>query len=140
MINPILRHTLATIQYRFDKSVSLISDNFGEFEIGSGCRTPKALVNHMFAVLNRMGDFIETEQIEGDTPDQLSFEEEVERFQKEISIVGNVLAQRELGLPYSQKLIQGPLSDILTHIGQISMMSRLSGNPIPGEDFSSASL
>ena len=41
---------------------------------------------------------------------------------------------------YSKRLLQGPLSDILTHIGQISMLSTLNDNPIEWEDFSSSPL
>ena len=41
-------------------------------------------------------------------------------------------------MKYSKILLQGPLSDILTHIGQISMLSRLNNNPIEWEDFSSS--
>lgn len=140
MTNPILRHTLTTIQYRFDKSVSLVSADFGEFEIGSGCRTPKSLINHMYAVLHGMAVFLNTEQRVVDSPTILGFEEEVLRFKKEIDMADKALSVRVLDVLYSQKLIQGPLSDILTHIGQLSMLSRLSGNPIPGEDFSAATL
>lgn len=41
---------------------------------------------------------------------------------------------------YSKRLLQGPLSDISAHIGQISMLSRLNNNPIEWEDFFSAEI
>jgi hypothetical protein len=46
----------------------------------------------------------------------------------------------ELTVNYSKRLLQGPFSDILTHIGQVSMLQRLNGKPIDGEDFSAASI
>lgn len=34
-----------------------------------------------------------------------------------------------------EKLIQGPLSDAMTHVGQLSMIRRMAGYSIPGENF-----
>jgi hypothetical protein len=34
-----------------------------------------------------------------------------------------------------EKLLQGPFSDAMTHAGQLAMLRRLSGNPVPPEDF-----
>ncbi len=41
----------------------------------------------------------------------------------------------ELLINYSKRLLQGPFSYILTHIGQISMMQRLNDRPINDENF-----
>ncbi|WP_156113400.1 hypothetical protein [Wocania ichthyoenteri] len=65
---------------------------------------------------------------------------EVDRLNAELKSLDKVLLENELSMNYSKKLLQGPLSDFLTHIGQISMMSRLNGNPIEREDFSSAEI
>ncbi len=34
-----------------------------------------------------------------------------------------------------EQLLQGPLSDAMTHIGQISYLRRLYGSPVPSENF-----
>jgi hypothetical protein len=34
-----------------------------------------------------------------------------------------------------EQLLQGPLSDAMTHVGQISFLRRLHGSPVPSEDF-----
>jgi hypothetical protein len=34
-----------------------------------------------------------------------------------------------------ERLLQGPVTDALTHAGQLAMMRRLSGSPIRGENF-----
>ena len=65
---------------------------------------------------------------------------EIERFNLELKKIDKTLSGMELGIDYSKKLLQGPLSDILTHIGQISMLQRLNNKPIKGEDFSAASI
>jgi len=32
-----------------------------------------------------------------------------------------------------ETLFQGPISDVLTHIGQLAMLRRLAGSPVKGE-------
>jgi len=34
-----------------------------------------------------------------------------------------------------EQLLQGPLSDAMTHAGQLAMLRRLAGSPIPPENF-----
>jgi len=71
---------------------------------------------------------------------QLDLKAEIQRFDLELKALDNLLTEKEIDINFSKKLLQGPLSDILTHIGQISMLSRIYGNPIEGEDFSSAKI
>ena len=140
MKNEYLRHTLSTISYRFLKAVRNRENDFGNFSAGVGSRTPVEIINHMYHVLNGTRIFIEEEKYNKDQPEKLSLTLEIDRFNKELKFLDNVLVDKELGINYSKRLIQGPLSDLLTHVGQISMLSRLAGNPIAGEDFSSASI
>ncbi len=51
-----------------------------------------------------------------------------------------ILSEKDIDINYSKKLVQGPLSDVLSHIGQISLLRGLSGNKLSGEDFSSAEI
>jgi hypothetical protein len=39
-----------------------------------------------------------------------------------------------------ERLLQGPLADALTHAGQLAMLRRLAGSPVPPEDFSVADI
>ena len=34
-----------------------------------------------------------------------------------------------------ERLLQGPLSDAMTHVGQLALLRRVAGDPIPGENF-----
>jgi len=140
MKNEFLRHTLSTIAYRFQKSTGSVDIEFGDFSAGSGSRTPNEILNHMYHVLNNTRIFIVEEKYNNEQPERLKLKFEIDRFNKELKNLDDVLAGKELGINYSKRLIQGPFSDLLTHIGQISMLSRLYGNPIIGEDFSSASI
>ena len=138
MKNEYLRHTLSTIAYRFQKAVKNAEMSFGDFTIGKGSRTPNEIINHMYQVLNATRNYILEEKLPKEIPEKLNLKLEIERFNVELKNLDNVLSEKELEMNYSKKLLQGPFSDILTHIGQISMLSRLNGNPIKGEDFSSA--
>jgi hypothetical protein len=37
-----------------------------------------------------------------------------------------------------EQLLQGPLSDAMTHAGQLAMLRRLHGSPVPPENFARA--
>jgi len=39
-----------------------------------------------------------------------------------------------------EQLLQDPLSDAMTHVGQFAMLRHLAGDPIPGENFSQADI
>lgn len=140
MENELLRHLLATISYRFEKVVKHIGADFGDFSVGLGVRTPEEIFNHMYQVLHATGVFIQEERFIKVRPEQLPLMEEVDRFRLAITKVDAILANKPLEEAYAKRLIQGPLSDILTHVGQLSMLSRLHGKPIAGEDFSSAAV
>ena len=140
MKNEYLKHTLATIQYRFQKSVKYRNSDFGDFTLGKQSRTPKEIINHMYSVLNSSTILILEERLEKVTPTKLDLEFEIERFISEIKKMNIALSKNELDINFSKKLLQGPFSDILTHIGQISFLTRLNNNPIEGEDYSSSKL
>jgi hypothetical protein len=138
MKNEYLRHTLATIDYRFQKSIKYRNADFGDYALGKKSRTPKEIINHMYFVLSSTTIYIIEERVQQEMPDKLDLELEIARFNSEIKNLDKVLSENELDMNYSKRLLQGPLSDILTHIGQISMLSRLNNNPIEWEDFSSS--
>jgi len=138
MKNEFLRHSVATIDYRFAKVIEGQEAHFGEFSAGEGCRTTNQIINHMFEVLHATRVFIEEERFIKDKAAELGFSEECTRFQEELKQLDVSLSNNELPINFGKRLIQGPISDIFTHIGQISMMSRLNGKAIEGEDFSSA--
>jgi hypothetical protein len=140
MKNEYLRHTLATIDYRFQKSIKLRTPSFGDYTLGKGSRTPKEIINHMYAVLSSTSLFIEQERMHKEDPEMLPLEQEIERFNSEVKKLDMVLSKDELDINYSKKLLQGPLSDVLTHIGQIAMLSRLNGTPIKRENFSTSTI
>lgn len=138
MNNEYLRHTLATIAYRFQKSVRDADNDFGNFQVGHQTRTPGEIVHHMTEVMWFM-KLVLLEQHEGDNSlPPLTFQPSVERFHDTLAECEFLLKKEELKTNYSKKLLQGPLSDVLTHIGQISLLSGIAGRKIKGENFAAA--
>ncbi len=136
MNNELLRHIISTIKYRFEKSINGSHQPFGDVSLGKDSRSPKEIVGHMYDVIYSTRVFIEQEALPQEEIEQLSFDNEIERFNAELSKVDQLLGKEDLDINYSKKLVQGPFSDILTHIGQIAMLQRFADNPIDGEDFS----
>jgi len=62
------------------------------------------------------------------------------RFHNALAALDGYLAPDQLlGAPI-EKLLQGPIADALTHIGQIAMIRRLAGVPIKGENYFAAEI
>ncbi|MEL6971224.1 MAG: hypothetical protein AAFZ63_27905 [Bacteroidota bacterium] len=140
MNNELLRHMLSTISYRFEKSVQDSPQAFGEFSLGKGSRSPKEIINHMYDVIYSTRSFMERGALPSEKIEQLNLENGIARFNAELSKVDQLLENTPLDINYTKRLIQGPLSDVLTHIGQIAMLQRLVENPTIWEDFSSSDI
>jgi hypothetical protein len=65
-----------------------------------------------------------------------SFEAEIARFHEMLQVVNRHL---ELGTPLleisHQQLLQGPLADVMTHVGQLALLRRLAEVPVAPENF-----
>lgn len=137
----LLRHHLATIAYRFQKSISRAPDDFENFELGKGVRTPRELLNHMSHDLLYAKLAVEVgkrQKIE--KPKLLTWQGEVDRFHETLAEIDKLIASATLDIQDLKIVLQGPLSDVMTHIGQLAMLSRLSGSPVKGEDFMKAKI
>ena len=73
-------------------------------------------------------------------PAMLGFNEECKRFLIELKKLQTSINNYEIDIEICKKLLQGPILDITTHIGQISMLNGLNDNKIPKESYYSADL
>lgn len=131
----LLRHVLGAIAYRTQKAVRDAPAGYPDFAAGHDVRTPAELLRHMTSLMG----YTRTLFAGGTyprTPEPLaSWDEEVARFHAMLEAVGEVIdAAESLPVP-AQELLQGPLADTLTHVGQLAMLRRLAGDPIPPESF-----
>lgn len=131
----LLRHFLAALAYRTQKALRDRPADFGSFSAGNMTRTPMELVRHMTSVLGYARTFF----IGGTYwPEPLaSFEAEIERFHEMLSDLSERLSSDDpflLGMT-PERLLQGQLSDAMTHAGQLAMLRRLYGQPVAPENF-----
>jgi mannose-6-phosphate isomerase-like protein (cupin superfamily) len=131
----LLRHFLAALAYRTQKALRGAPPEFGSFRAEAGVRTPAELVRHMTSVLGYARTFFVGGRY---WPDALpSLEAEVERFHETLADLSRHL---EAGTPLQQgltpeRVLQGPFSDAMTHAGQLAILRRLAGAPVPPENF-----
>ncbi|MEM6784061.1 MAG: hypothetical protein AAF624_10055 [Bacteroidota bacterium] len=134
----LLDHLLATLVYRTQKALRGAPPSFATFSAGHGVRAPRDLVRHMSAVLNYARALL-------GGPDRLdslpTYEEEVARFFEVVQDLRDRLAASPLPEATTpERLVQGSLSDALTHAGQLALLRRLAGAPIPPENFHDATI
>ncbi len=128
-----LRHSLAALAYRTQKALRGAPDGFGDFRIAPDVRNPRELVKHMTSVLGYARTFF----VGGEyRPESLAtLDEEIERFH---SVLGSLSEHFQTGafsrLP-PERFLQGPLSDAMSHAGQLAMLRRLFESPVPPENF-----
>ena len=64
-----------------------------------------------------------------------TFEEEILRFHAMLTAVGDLLRAGTPCTISTEQLLQGPLADTMTHVGQLALLRRLAGSPVPPENF-----
>jgi len=133
----LLRHALATVAYRAARALEGAPDHFAGFA-GAG-RMPVQILAHMgdlfdWALSAAMG------QERWHAAQPRAWAEEKHRFFESLQTLDAFLATGgELHAPV-ERLLQGPVADALTHVGQLAMLRRLSGSPTHGENFIDAEI
>ena len=130
----LLQHFLAALAYRTQKALRGAPDNFGDFWAGRHVRTPHELLWHMTGVVG----YART-MLRGGTfaPPRLpTLGDEIQRFHDTLAALRDDFANPELTARISDaQFLQGPLADAMTHAGQLAMLRRLAGAPVPSENF-----
>ncbi|MDC7126662.1 MAG: hypothetical protein PQJ46_13915 [Spirochaetales bacterium] len=110
------------------KYLSVDDLNFNSYTPGNGIRTPALILNHINGLLLYISSFLV--DIPNTFPDELNFEDEVKRFKSLIKKLDCYVLCNELASEMTYKqILQGPLADIMLHIGELSMQRKYSGNP-----------
>ena len=129
-----LKHFLAHIDYRTQKALRDAPPDFATFRAAAKVRTPHELIQHMDSVLGYARTFFVGGRYRA--PVVPDFRAAVEHFHETLADVARHL---ESGTEFkditAEKLLQGPLSDAMTHAGQLAMLRRLAGSPVPPENF-----
>lgn len=135
----LLRHTVATLAYRGGKALLNAPEGFDQFRAGTGTRTPGQILAHIGDLLDWAVYLAKGEHVWRDsTP--LPWEQEVARFFDALQKFDACLASEPpLGFP-AERLFQGPIADALTHVGQLTILRRIAGAPIKGENYFKAEI
>ncbi len=130
----LLRHTLATLAYRGAKALREAPPEFAAYRAAPGTRTPAEILAHLGDLLDWAAKLAAGKQEWHDSP-PTDWQQGVDRFFAGLALLDSRLASgAPLGSP-PESLFQGPIADALTHIGQISLLRRMAGSPVRGENY-----
>jgi hypothetical protein len=130
----ILRHLVATISYRASRSLRDAPSGFEEARLTDGGMNARELVLHMTNVLAfALATVSGTDRVRHEA---LDWPREIERF---YTLLGDLDTKLRDGVVVEEgmdlRLVQGPLADTLTHIGQLHATRRKAGAPVPPTNY-----
>ena len=134
-----LRHFLAALAYRTQKALRGAPESFAEFRVAPRTRTPHELVHHMDSVLGYARTFFIGGEYRPARQD--TFETQVRFFHAMLeSLARHLESDAPLVGTTWERMLQGPFADAMTHAGQLAMLRRLAGSPVPPENFIEAEI
>jgi hypothetical protein len=135
----VLRHLVATLAYRAAKVLRDVPLSFAEFSAGPNWRRPVLLVSHLGDLMGwgtRMAQGENLWRADGTS----DWNTEVRRFFDGLAALDRVLASDAPLGGSAEMLIQGPLADALTHVGQLAMLRSAAGIPVRPESYARAEI
>ncbi len=135
----LLRHTVATLAYRASKAFRGASPEFSDFRVADGSRSVGEIVAHLGDLFDWAVAMAEGRQVWANSA-PLPWPDGCDRFFTVLGRFDGLLASdAELAVPIA-KLFQGPIADALCHVGQLTMLRRLAGMRIRGENYFAADI
>ena len=132
-----LRQMAATLAYRAAKVLRDAPEAFGTQSFGGATRQPVKIVAHMADLMtwgvSMAGGGKEWAPAGGD-----DWRTEVDRFFSGLAALDATLNGDGEFKGSVDKLIQGPLADALTHVGQLAMLRGMAGAPVKPESYARA--
>src|SRR2546428_6681792 len=135
----LLRHLVATLAYRGAKVLRDVPPSFAQFSSGRDTRSPVQILEHLgdlmaWGLRMAQGEYLWRAGGSGD------WNTEVRRFFEGLRALDQFLASdAPLGHPAAM-LIQRPLADALSHVGQLSMFCAVAGIPGPAPRYAPAEI
>jgi hypothetical protein len=130
---------VATVGYRGNIAVAGAPADFADFRLGHDVRSPGELLAHVGDLLEGSLSLLQGNPVRL-TSDPLPWDREVSRFFTAATRLDEYLASdAALACPV-EKLLQGPVGDALTHVGQIVMLRRAAGAPVRAESYFTADI
>ena len=132
----VLRHMLATLAYRAAKVLRDTPQDFGARTFGATPQ-PTRIVAHM-ADLMAWGVTLARGEYTWKAGGSDDWNVEVDRFFEQLAALDRELQSLAAGAV--EPVIQGPLADALTHVGQLAMLRGMAGLPVRPESYARAEI
>lgn len=133
------RHLVATLAYRAAKVLRDVPASFPEFSNGPSTRLPVQILAHMGDLVGWAVRMVEGEYVwrpEGTN----DWDTELRRFFDGLATLDRLLAADAPARHSPELLVQGPLADALTHVGQIGLLRGAAGCPVRPESYARAEI
>jgi hypothetical protein len=135
----LLRHMIATVAYRGGKAMRGAPPGFVSFKAADSARTAGELVAHIGDLYDWALSLAKGAQA-WNASQPLPWDDEVARFFRTLANLDAYLASDAPLHAEAEQLVQGPLADSLTHVGQLVMLRRLAGHPMRSENYARADI
>jgi hypothetical protein len=135
----LFRHALAALAYRAGKVLRDAPESFAAFAAGEGGRTAGQIVAHLGDLMEWALSMAEGSRKWHDSS-PLAWRKEVDRFFASLKAFDDYLASEKAVEAPLERLLQGPVADALTHVGQLATMRRMAGCAFRGENYYAAEM
>lgn len=135
----LLRHLVAALTFRARIAISDAPESFAAFRIEETVRTPAEILAHLGDLLEGSLYLMKGELVYLNSP-PLAWKEESRRFFAAAKDFDAFLASDAHPQQPVEKIVQGPIADALTHVGQIVMLRRAAGAPVREESYFTAEI
>lgn len=125
----LLRHMVATVAFRCHIAVTDAPPDFAGFRAAESTRTPSEILAHIGDLIYG-SNFLLRGELVYLASEPLPWNEEIARFLAGVRQLDSFLAG-DIALAHPvERLVQGPIGDALTHVGQIVLLRRIAGSPV----------
>jgi hypothetical protein len=136
---PQLRRLVATLAYRAAKVLRETPPDFAAMQLSPTTRRPSQIVAHMGDLMAWALSLARGENVwKAEGGDE--WDVEVRRFFDGLAAVDAELAGDRPFKGSAEMLVQGPLADALTHVGQLALLRGVFGAPIKPESYARAEI
>lgn len=129
----LLRHALAVLAYRGAKPLRGAKPGFATYDTGGG-QTPLVILAHLGDLMDWALTHARGEPKWVSAP-LATWDEQVPRFFASLAALDGYLASDAPLHCDAGRLLAGPVADALTHVGQLMMLRRMSGDAVYGENY-----
>lgn len=138
-LRAMVRHLIATLAYRASKVLRDVPSSFQTASFGSATRRPVLILSHM-ADLMAWARTMVAGNVQWKAGAGEDWRVEQQRFLDELAAFDSDFAAIAPTTRLCEKLIQAPLADALTHVGQLAMLRGMAGCPVRPESYAKADI